>query len=76
VPVNAPHYVKNGSEPSVSFSITFRTPEGDRRSSVYRVNERMRAFGIAPRPVGKTPIVDRAKYLGYALLKRVQRLGR
>lgn len=76
VPVNAPHYVKNGPEASVSFSITFRTPEGDRRSSVYRVNERMRSLGIKPRPVGTTPLVDRAKYLGYALYKRVQRLGR
>jgi len=73
VPVNAPHYVKNGPEASVSFSITFRTPEGDRRSSVYRVNERMRSIGINPRPVGAAPLVDRAKYLGYALYKKVQR---
>jgi hypothetical protein len=76
VPVNAPHYVKNGPEASVSFSITFRTPEGDRRSSVYRVNERIRALGIAPRPVGQMPLVDRAKHLGYAVYKRAQRLAR
>lgn len=76
VPVNAPHYVKNGPEASVSFSITFRTPVGDRRSAVYRVNERMRAAGLAPRPVGDAPLVDRAKWLGYALYKRAQRLGR
>ena len=76
VPVNAPHYVKNGPEASVSFSITFRTPEGDRRSSVYRVNERMRSLGISPRPVGQTPLLDRAKHLGYAVYKRAQRLGR
>jgi hypothetical protein len=73
VPVNAPHYVKNGPEASISFSITFRTPEGDRRASVYRVNERMRALGVRPRRVGALPLVDRAKYLGYALYKRVQR---
>lgn len=76
VPVNAPHYVKNGPEASVSFSITFRTPQGDRRSSVYRVNDRMRSLGIKPRPVGHAPLVDRAKHLGYALYKRVQRLTR
>jgi ribosomal protein L16 Arg81 hydroxylase len=76
VPVNAPHYVKNGPAASVSFSITFRTPDGDRRSAVYRVNERMRSLGIQPRPVGKQPLVDRAKYLGYALYKRAQRLAR
>ncbi|MBA3502493.1 MAG: transcription factor [Myxococcota bacterium] len=73
VPVNAPHYVKNGPAASVSFSITFRTPEGDRRSSVYRVNERMRSIGIKPRAVGDTPLIDRAKYLSYALYKKVQR---
>lgn len=77
VPVNAPHYVLNGPEPSVSFSITFRTPEGDRRSAVYRVNDRLRALGLSPRPVGATPIVDRAKYVAYALFERARsRLGR
>jgi len=77
VPVNAPHYVLNGPKASVSFSITFRTPEGDRRSAVYEVNDKLRRFGLKPRPVGKTPIVDRAKYLGYALYERVhKRLGR
>lgn len=73
VPVNAPHYVKNGPEASVSFSITFRTTDGDRRSSVYRVNERMRAFGLRPRPVGTSVLIDRSKYLAYALYKKVQR---
>jgi len=77
VPVNAPHYVLNGPAASVSFSITFRTPEGDRRSAVYQVNDRLRRFGLTPRPVGSTPLVDRAKYLGYALYERAQkRLGR
>jgi len=73
VPVNAPHYVKNGPEPSVSFSITFRMPAGDRRATVYRVNDRLRAFGVSPRRVGDAPLVDRAKYVGYAMYKRLQR---
>ena len=77
VPVNAPHYVLNGPAASVSFSITFRTPEGDRRSAVYQVNDRLRRIGLRPRPVGNLPVVDRAKYLGYALYERAQkRLGR
>jgi hypothetical protein len=77
VPVNAPHYVLNGPEASVSFSITFRTPEGDRRSAVYQVNDKLRRLGLRPRPVGKAPLVDRAKYLGYALYERAQKaLGR
>ncbi len=77
VPVNAPHYVLNGPQASVSFSITFRTPAGDRRSAVYQVNDRLRRVGLQPRPVGSAPLVDRAKYLGYALYERAQkRLGR
>ena len=77
VPVNAPHYVQNGPEASVSFSITFRTPEGDRRSAVYQVNDKLRRLGLRPRAVGKAPLVDRAKYLGYALYERAQKaLGR
>ncbi|MBL9017425.1 MAG: cupin-like domain-containing protein [Myxococcales bacterium] len=77
VPVNAPHYVLVGPEASVSFSITFRTPEGDRRSAVYQVNDKLRRLGLRPRPVGRAPLVDRAKYLGYALYERAQKaLGR
>lgn len=74
VPVNAPHYVLNGKQASVSFSITFRTPEGDRRSAVYQVNDKLRRYGLKPRPVGKQPLVDQAKYLGYAMYERVQKL--
>jgi ribosomal protein L16 Arg81 hydroxylase len=77
VPVNAPHYVRNGSEASVSFSITFRTPEGDRRSATYIVNDRLRRLGLSPRPVGSAPLLDRAKHLGYAVYERARRrLGR
>jgi hypothetical protein len=76
VPVNAPHYVLNGPEVSISFSITFRTPEGDRRSAVYLVNDRLRRLGLKPRAVGSAPIVDGAKYLGFSLYKRAtRRLG-
>lgn len=77
VPVNAPHYVRNGPEVSVSFSITFRTPRSDRRSMVYVVNDRLRSLGFSPRPVGTLRLVDRAKYVGYSLYKQAQRrLGR
>jgi hypothetical protein len=73
VPVNAPHYVVNGPEASVSFSITFRTPEGDRRSMVYVANDRLRRLGLKPRAVGELPIVDHAKYVGYSIYKQALR---
>ena len=73
VPVNAPHYVVNGPEASVSFSITFRTREGDRRSAVYVANDRLRRFGLQPRAVGEAPLLDGAKYLGYSIYKQAKR---
>lgn len=73
VPVNAPHYVVNGPEASVSFSITFRTREGDRRSAVYIANDRLRRLGLQPRAVGEAPLVDRAKYLGYSIYRQALR---
>jgi hypothetical protein len=77
VPVNAPHYVVNGPEASVSFSITFRTPEGDRRSAVYVANDRLRRLGLRPRAVGEVPMLDHAKYVGYSIYKQALRaLGR
>jgi hypothetical protein len=77
VPVNAPHYVRNGDEVSVSFSITFRTPRGDRRSMVYVVNDQLRRLGLQPSPVGTLRLVDRAKSVGYSIYKQAQRrLGR
>lgn len=72
VPVNAPHYVVNGDAVSVSFSITFRTPEGDRRAAVYEVNNQLRQVGLSPRPVGQAPLRDRAKHVGYAVYQRAK----
>ena len=74
VPVTAPHYVINGPDVSISFSITFRTPQGDRRAKVYQFNDRLRRAGLKPRAVGTTPLIDKAKYFGYALFTRTQRL--
>jgi len=65
--------VVKGTEASVSFSITCRTPESDRRGAVYEVNDRLRRYGLLPRPVGKAPVIDRAKYAGYALYTRVKK---
>lgn len=61
-PVTYPHYVQNGPEVSVSFSITFRTPDLDQRTSAYQVNWALRKYGLHPSPVGKHPWKDRLKY--------------
>jgi len=73
-PVTWPHWVKNGSEVSVSFSITFRTASSDRREVLYRVNERLRRVGIHLPPVGHSELVDGAKYQAFRTLARAHRL--
>ena len=60
-PVTAPHYVRNGAEVSVSFSITFRTPDIERRSEVHNFNTYLRRCGLQPAPAGKYPLRDRLK---------------
>jgi len=71
-PVTNPHWVQNGPEVSVSFSITFRTPDLDRRAGIYRINERMRRMGLSPQPVGAHPKRDWCKYQAYRFLRRLR----
>ena len=74
VPVTWPHWVKNGPEVSVSFSITFRTVSSDRRAIVYRVNSSLRRLTLRPAPVGRSALSDSAKHLAYRTLRRAGRL--
>ncbi len=77
VPINAPHYVQNGSDVSISISITYDTPSSLRREAVYRVNRNLRKLGISPRPFGTSAAVDHAKITTYRLyhLLRYQKPG-
>ena len=61
-PVTYPHYVRNGDEVSVSLSITFRTPDLDKRRELYRRNAAQRAAGKQPRPVGQAPLLDQMAF--------------
>jgi hypothetical protein len=58
---DAPHFVKNGPEPSVSFSITWRTPATARASRVHRTNGRLRKANLKPAPPGRSVARDRVK---------------
>jgi len=71
-PVTVPHWVKNGPEVSVSFSITFRTDDSDRRAMVYRANARLRALGFDPAPPGKSILLDRTKQVAIGSLSKIK----
>jgi len=73
-PVTYPHWVKNGDEVSISFSITFRTPDLEKRRSLYEINSRKRKRGGNPAPVGQHPFRDEMKYLSLRIQNKLRRL--
>jgi hypothetical protein len=73
VPVTAPHWVSNGPEVSISFSITFQTRVSERRGIIYRVNHGLRSRGWKPSPVGQSTLRDGVKYFGYRVMRRLRR---
>ena len=75
VPPHAPHMVKNGPTASISFSITFRTPELERVQRVSSINARIRRLGLTPKPPGRRPAVDRVRARTSRALGRVRQLG-
>ncbi len=73
-PVAAPHWVKNGDNVSISFSITFQTDDSQRRQSLHRVNSKLRSLGIQPANVGAAPTIDAAKCAAIAAGKTALKL--
>lgn len=74
-PITHPHWVKNGPEPSVSFSVTFRTARADARERLFKMNAKLRELGV---PVlsgpGAIPALDRAKLLAFDAARVAKRL--
>ncbi|HET9130294.1 MAG TPA: cupin domain-containing protein, partial [Terriglobia bacterium] len=69
IPIAAPHWVRNGTGVSISFSITFHTPASERRSALYRLNNHIRGMGITPVAPGKSVLRDGAKYIAFQGLR-------
>jgi JmjC domain len=72
VPPNAPHWVVNGPEVSVSLSITFRTPVTERGAVVHSMNRRLRKLRLSPRPPGERVATDKAKFAVHRALKSLR----
>jgi hypothetical protein len=70
IPVTAPHWVQNGTEVSISFSITFQTRVSNYRNIVYTANSKLRKWGVNPVPYGRSPWRDSMKWYGYRALRR------
>jgi mannose-6-phosphate isomerase-like protein (cupin superfamily) len=61
VPPVTPHWVENGPEVAISFSVGFQTAEDHRRRGVYQWNSRVRRLGLTPAPYGSSEARDRLK---------------
>ena len=72
-PVVAPHWVRNGDDVSVSFSITFRTPVSERQRIVYCANAGLRKRGLNPTPQGASVFRDFTKYYAFRARSGIKR---
>ncbi len=71
VPVMAPHYVRNGPEPSISLSITWRSEWSFAEADARAFNKLLRQWGLDPAPPGRWPARNRAKSIAWRMLRRL-----
>ena len=71
VPVEWPHWVKNGDSMSVSISINYDLRSNAQRARVFRANHRLRRFGVTPSAPGVSAWRDGGKI---ALVRGLDRL--
>jgi len=73
LPVIMPHWVQNGPEVSVSFSVTFRTTASARMAHAHRVNAALRRWGLRPGRVGESALRDALKHFVFRGFARAAR---
>ncbi|MDB5300392.1 MAG: Cupin superfamily protein [Phycisphaerales bacterium] len=74
VPSTAPHWVKNGPDVSISFSVAYQTPASDRVIALYDANARLRRLGLRPTPPSRSRFRDSLKLGVSSMVTRVQKL--
>lgn len=76
VPVKAPHFVRNGPETSISFSITWRSEWSYREASAHGLNALLRKTGLDPKMPARFPAQNHAKSLAYRAVGKLRRVLR
>lgn len=71
VPVMAPHFVRNGLEPSVSLSITWRSEWSFAEADARAFNGMLRKLGITPKRPRRWPARNLAKAYGWRVLRKL-----
>ncbi len=60
IPVNFPHWLRNGEDISISLNVNFQYRDAT-RANLYRMNYLLRKAGLRPTPPGKSPAKDNLK---------------
>ncbi|MEW4467971.1 transcriptional regulator [Parasphingorhabdus sp. JC815] len=71
VPVMAPHFVKNGPEPSISLSITWRSDWSFAEADAHAFNHMLRGWGMTPTMPGRFPKHNKGKALSWRILRKL-----
>ena len=71
VPVKAPHWVKTGDKPCVSFSITWKSRASDAEARLRIANHYVRKFGGAPPAPGANRARDAAAVFAQRLVSKI-----
>lgn len=72
VPVMAPHFVKNGPEPSISLSITWRSDWSFAEADAHSLNGWLRKRGLKVTPPGRFPAQNRGKSLIWRIMRKAR----
>jgi hypothetical protein len=64
IPSMAPHWAQNGRQISIALSINFDLRSIARLARIYKLNHRLRRFGLKPTPPGVSMWRDRVKLAG------------
>jgi hypothetical protein len=70
VPVMAPHFVRNGPEPSVSLSITWRSEWSFAEADARAFNGLLRKCGLRPRSPGRWPSRNLVKAYSWRIARK------
>ena len=74
VPVKAPHWVKNGPDVSISFSITWRSEWSYQEEQAHGFNRLLRSAGLRPSAPRRFPERNLAKSVAYRGIMKAKRV--
>jgi len=71
VPYLWPHWVRTGSQYSISLAVTWKTKAVMRKNDIFVVNALLRRMGLPQRAPGQNPVADGIKLAAFRAMKAV-----